>query len=56
METSKKIYTCQGCQHTIDEDGFCSDGCNYSDTLGFWTCKVCYKKCENVEKCPNCNN
>jgi len=46
---------CAGCEHEIDEDGFCSENCNYENT-GFWTCKKCSNKCENVEVCPNCDD
>ena len=47
---------CAGCNHEIDEDGFCSEGCRYGEIAGFWTCKKCSNKCENVEVCPNCDD
>lgn len=45
---------CAGCDNEIKEDGFCSEGCRYGEIAGFWTCKNCSNKCENVEVCPNC--
>jgi hypothetical protein len=48
-------FICAGCDHEIDEDGVCSEGCTYENT-GFWTCKKCSNKCENVEVCPNCDD
>lgn len=45
---------CAGCHNEIKEDGFCSEGCRYGEIAGFWTCKNCSNKCENVEVCPNC--
>lgn len=47
---------CAGCDNEIKEDGFCSEGCRYGEIAGFWTCKNCSNKCENVEVCPNCDD